>query len=139
MATPKINAAQVQLVAAVGPLVDEKRADLDRLKKNHADINRPDFLWHYLLQSFATMGRSAGWHGLIGEPDNYSRITYPALSCISEDQRLREVREVCQAAKVRMPDRKADFILGCFGRIQKMGGQESAKNELLAQPGREKN
>lgn len=138
MAADKINAAQVQLVAVVRPFVDEKRADLDRLKKNHADINRPDFLWHYLLQSFATMGRSAGWHGLIGNLDNYSRITYPALSSIPEGQRLREVREACRAANVRMPDRKADFILGCFGRIQKMGGQENAKNELLAQLGREK-
>lgn len=66
-----INAAQVQLVAVVRRLANEKRADLDRHKENHADINRPDFLWHYLLQSFATMGRSAGWHGLIGNRDNY--------------------------------------------------------------------
>ncbi|MDY6817004.1 MAG: hypothetical protein SV598_14340 [Pseudomonadota bacterium] len=132
-----INAAPVQLVAVVRRLADEKRADLDRHKENHADIDRPDFLWHYLLQSFATMGRSAGWHGLIGNRDNYSRITYSALLDLPDGDRLREAREVCRAAKVRMPDRKGDFIVGCFDRIRDMGGPENAKNQLLAQPGRE--
>lgn len=132
-----INAAQVQLVAVVRRLADEKRADLDRLMENHADINRPDFLWHYLLQSFATMGRSAGWHGLIGNRDNYSRITYSALLDLPDGDRLREAREVCRAARVRMPNRKGYFIVGCFDRIRIMGGPENAKNQLLDQTGRE--
>ena len=45
-------AAQARLAAVVRRLAAEKRADLDRHKENHADIARPDFLWHYLLQSF---------------------------------------------------------------------------------------
>jgi endonuclease III len=36
-----------------------------------------------------------------------------------------------------MPDRKGDFIVGCFDRVQLMGGPEAAKAELLAQSGRE--
>lgn len=131
------NAVQIQLVAVIRRLADEKRADLDRHKENHVDIDRPDFLWHYLLQSFATMGQSAGWYGLIGNSDNYSRITYSALLDLPDGDRLREVREVCRAAKVRMPNRKADFIVGCFDRIRDMGGPEDAKSLLLAQSSRE--
>ena len=52
--------SRIQLVAVVSHLATEKRTDIDRLKKSYSDIARPDFLWHYLLQSFATMGRSAG-------------------------------------------------------------------------------
>ena len=29
---------------------------LEQLKSEYKQISRPDFLWHYLLQSFATMG-----------------------------------------------------------------------------------
>src|SRR5687768_6688564 len=126
-------AAQARLVEVVRRLAAEKRADLDRHKESHADIARPDFLWHYLLQSFATMGRSAGWHGLIGDRANYNRVTYPALLAMPDSDRLRVAREVCRAAKVRMPDRKGDYIVGCFDRVRSMGGPEAAKVELLAQ------
>lgn len=132
-----IVAAQAQLVAVVQQLASERRAELDRQKENHADIVRPDFLWHYLLQSFATMGRSAGWLGLIGNRDNYNRVTYSALLDLTDGDRLREVREVCRAAKVRMPNRKGDYIVRCFTRIRGMGGPEVAKDQLLSQRGRE--
>jgi len=132
-----IAVAQARLVAVVRRLAAEKRAELDKLKENHADIARPDFLWHYLLQSFATMGRSAGSHGLIGNKANYNRVTYPALQALPDGDRLRVAREVCRAAKVRMPDLKGDYIIGCFERVRGMGGPEAAKAELLAQPGRE--
>ncbi len=130
-------AAQARLVAVVRRLAAEKRADIDRHKENHADIARPDFLWHYLLQSFATMGRSAGWYGLIDNLANYNRVTYPALLALPDGDRLRVAREVCRAAKVRMPDLKGDYIVGCFDRIRDMGGPEASKEQLLAQPGRE--
>lgn len=131
------TAAQARLVPVVRRLATEKKADLDRLKENHADIARPDFVWHYLLQSFSTMGGSTGWHGLIGNGANYGRVTYPALQALSDGDRLRVAREVCRAARVRWPDRKGDYIVGCFERIRSMGGPEAAKAGLLAQPGRE--
>ncbi len=131
------TAAQARLVAVVRRLAAEKRGDLDKLKENHPDIARPDFLWHYLLQSFSTMGRSAGWHGLIGNRTNYDRVTYPALAVLPDNDRLRVAREVCRAAKVRMPDMKGDYIVGCFDRVRSMGGPEAAKTRLLAQTGRE--
>jgi hypothetical protein len=129
--------AQSHLVAVVTKLAIEKRAELEKHKMNHADIVRPDFLWHYLLQSFATMGRSSGWHGLIGNHANYDRVTYPALEALDVADRLAVAREVCRAAKVRMPDRKADFIVACFERVRGMGGPAAAKSQLLAQVGRE--
>lgn len=43
------------------------REQLDSLKASATkDHDRPDFVWHFLLQSFATMGNSRGWQGLIG-------------------------------------------------------------------------
>ena len=132
----EITDAQNRLAAIVRRLAVANRAELERLKANHADIERPDFLWHYLLQSFATLGNSAGWHGLIGNQSNYQRVTYPAIAALLDSNRLAEVKAVCRAAKIRMPDRKARFILGCFERVRDMGGPEAAKSQLLAQPGR---
>jgi endonuclease III len=129
--------AKIRLVAVVRPLAAEKRPDLERLKEGHRDLARPDFLWHYLLQSFSTMGRASGWHGLIGTQDNYRRVTYTALAALTPDARAAEVRQVCRTARIRMPDRKADYILGCFEHVTRLGGPEAAKAKLLAQPGRE--
>lgn len=129
--------AQSLLVDVVRRMAAENRATLEKLKENHADIARPDFLWHYLLQSFATMGRSSGWQGLIGTRANYERLIYPALHALHDGDRLRVACDVCRAAKVRMPDRKGRFIVGCFERVRNMGGPVAAKTELLAQPGRE--
>jgi hypothetical protein len=129
--------ARARLVAIVRRLSAEKRVELDKKRENHADIARPDFLWHYLLQSFATMGRSAGLQGLIGNRTTYNRVTYSALEVLPAVHRLRIAQEACRAAKVRMPDKKAGYIVGCFERIRGMGGPEAAKAQLLAQPGRQ--
>jgi hypothetical protein len=130
-------AAKIRLVAVIRAVAAEKRAELDRHKEGHSGLARPDFIWHYLLQSFSTMGRASGWHGLIGNQDNYRRVTYATLAALIPDARSAQVRQVCRAARIRMPDRKADFILGCFEYVTKLGGPEAAKAKLLAQPGRE--
>ncbi|HSH37479.1 MAG TPA: hypothetical protein VK993_01730 [Chthoniobacterales bacterium] len=116
-------------------LAHDKRAQLDTLKAEHHQLSRPDFLWHYLLQSFATMGRATGWKGLIGTPTNYRRLTYNALANLPSSERLQQVEETCRAAKVRMPSRKAKFIVACFDCITKMGGPEAAKDKLLSAAG----
>lgn len=132
-----ITAAQNRLATVVRRVAAEKKADLDKLKANHSDLERADFLWHYLLQSFATMGRSSGWDGLIGNHSNYRRVTYEAIAAIAEGERLARVKSVCWEAKVRMPDLKAEYIIGCFKCVQEMGGPAAAKEKLLSQPGRE--
>ena len=104
------NKAKQELVSVVRPLAIQKKATLDRLKQEQSGLDRPDFVWHYLLQSFATMGRAAGWHGLIENKQNYNRVTYETLSTLSSAERESRARDVCWDAKVRMPGRKAEFI-----------------------------
>ena len=129
--------AHDRLVAVVRPLATEKQAELARLKEGCSGLARPDFIWHYLLQSFSTMGRASGWHGLIENQENYQRVRYDVLAGLAPKARDAQVRKVCQAAGIRMPDRKADFILGCFAFVERRGGPEAVKAELLAQPGRD--
>lgn len=129
--------ARKRLVAVVSALAKEKRTDLEKLKEEAAGLTRPDFIWHYLLQSFSTMGRAAGWHGLIGNQDNYRRVTYPVLAALSSETRRAQVQQVCRAAGVRMPDKKASYILGCFDFVQQLGGLEATKTRLLAERGRD--
>lgn len=118
-------------------LAREEKARLDQLKAEHGQLARPDFLWHYLLQSFATMGRAAGWRGLIGNASNYRRVRFDALHSLPAAKRETQVRDVCWAAKIRMPDKKAEYILTCFDRVKSMGGPEEAKRMLLAELGRD--
>jgi thermostable 8-oxoguanine DNA glycosylase len=129
--------ARNRLVAVVRRLAIEKQAELERLKQEHRGLTRSDFIWHYLLVSFSTMGRASGWHGLIGNKNNYQRVTYNVLAALSPEARKTQVRQVCKAAGIRMPDKKADYILGCFNYINQLGGLEAAKAKLLAQTGRE--
>lgn len=129
--------AKNRLVPVVRTLAAEKRAELEQLKEGHSGLARPDFVWYYLLQSFSTMGRASGWHRLIGDQDNYRRVTYTALAALPPKARKAQVRQVCRAAGIRMPDKKADYILSCFQYVMRLGGPEAAKAKLLAQAGRE--
>ena len=131
------TAARGRLVAVVRTLAAEKRAEIDRHKEGYAGLERPDFVWHYLLQSFSTMGRASSWHGLIGNHNNYRRITYDALAALTPEARKAQVRQVCRASGIRMPEKKADYILGCFEYVARLGGPKAAKAMLFAQPGRE--
>lgn len=130
-------AAKRRLVRVVRVLADEHRAELERLKEGRRELNRPDFIWHYLLQGFATMGRASGWHGLIGNKDNYRRVTYGVLAALPRRAREAQVKKVCREARIRMPDRKAKFILRCFEQVSEHGGPEATKDKLLARSGRE--
>ena len=122
---------QKEKLARIAARLAEKHRDkLEQLKQEHKELKRPDFIWHFLLQSFSTMGRAAGWHGLIGNKDNYSKITFESLEKLDSSQRENVVRSTCRAAKIRMPEKKSGFILGCFEHIQKMGGLEKT-NKLL--------
>ena len=118
-------------------LAVEKADKLIQWKAAHAQLARPDFLWHYLLQSFATMGRASGWRGLIGNKQNYDKLRFEVLADLAPAARALQVERTCAAAGIRMPGIKAGYILGCFVQIQSMGGPERAKRLLLEQSGRE--
>jgi hypothetical protein len=129
--------AQQRLVDTARQIAGEYAWKLDELKANYTDFERPDFVWHYLLQSFATMGRAAGWQGLIGNQANYSLVTYPALDALEVPARLAQAQLACRNGKVRMPDRKANFIVACFEHVHGMGGPAAARLLLIDAPGRE--
>jgi hypothetical protein len=123
-----------ELLAQVAKLVMSwHRGRIEHLKLRASSLEREDFVWHYLLQSFATMGRSSGWLGLIGTPENYNELRYERLQQIKTRLgRLNHVKRICHQAKVRMPDMKAGYICGCFDKIEKSGGYKKVKAELLS-------
>lgn len=129
---------EVAKLATIARNIYEQNAEyLDSLKKKYSEIERDDFLWHFLLQSFSTMGKSSGWEGLIGNKDNYNQVTFIALSGLSNEKREVVVKSVCRVAKIRMPNRKAGFILSCFKALNDLGGLKQAKQKLLSAEGRD--
>ncbi len=127
---------RVKLATIAKDLAAKHKGRLDDLKAWERHLKRPDFLWHFLLQSFGTMGRAAGWAGL-SKPENYNRITYEALAALPDNQRLSVAESACRDGKVRMPGIKADYIVRCFNRVKQLGGPEAAKKQLLQLPERE--
>lgn len=107
-------------------------------KTRRKELDHPDFIWHELLLSFATMGNSRGAEGLIHNRDNYKRVTFEALKRRRTNvSRHRELRAVLRVAKVRMPDKKADWLTENYHRVAAMGGPAKAKETLLSTEGRE--
>lgn len=96
-----------------------------------------DFVWHSLLQSFATLGGTRGWHGLIGEQANYSRVTFDALSKVDADDRAATILEVFRAAKINYPYRKAGLMARNYDLIAKMGGPIEASRQALTMNGKQ--
>ncbi len=118
-------------------LAGQHRDTLDRLKSEAYNLYRPDFLWHYLLQSFATMGNTRGWQGLLGNPENYKLVTFDALAALSRDDRLVRLETTLIRAKVRMAKKKAGWLQENFERILQMGGLATANARILALTDRE--
>ena len=109
---------------------------IEDLKKYRAELDRPDFVWHYLLQSFSTMGGAAGSRGLMGNMANYNRITFDALKQLDAVQRPAVVEQTCRDAKIRWPVNKTEYILRCYAQVTALGGLAAVKTALLAIPGR---
>jgi hypothetical protein len=137
--TSKINSGRRRLANAVRALtqIDEVRLKLEELKKDARYLQKPHFLWLSLVESMSSMGNSRGYDGLFRDPANYERITFEALSLLSPEERFRELARTLSTAAVRMPDRKAEWLVADFDFIQRIGGPAKAKDELLNQPGRD--
>lgn len=134
---PLLEKKKEFLTNIVKEIYQAKKQQIENLKLPLSDINRPDFVWHYLLQSFATMGRSTGWDGLIGNKENYNKVTFDALERLTPEERMNVVEQTCRDAKVRMPRIKAEYIVSCFNLVKQLNGLEAVKQELLSQPGRD--
>lgn len=125
--------ARADLVSIVRELA--RRQDVQQRlaegKSRASEFERPDFVWYELLLSFSTMGNSRGKHGLIDNPENFSRVQFKALELLgSTEARIKQLRAVLQAAKVRMPAKKAEWLSAAFDRIASMGGPLAAKEQL---------
>jgi len=136
--TVAVRYAQTQqrLVTVVRSVASEKRGFLEQLKAEHNQLERSDFIWHYLLQSFATMGNVRGWAGLIDNHDNYQKVTFEVLSQLPSSERLAVLEKTLRDAKVRMPVKKAKWLAQNFDRIVRMGGLAAARAALMSKPGR---
>lgn len=124
------------LIDSLKHLTPEMRERLNILKEEGSrELARPDFVWHLLLQSFATWGGTRGHIGLIGNQANYSRVTFGALSILDANERLGVISEVFQAAKINRPYSKAPLMTRNYDIVAEMGGPEEAKRKALAQEG----
>jgi hypothetical protein len=128
---------RLRLASMAQQLAILKRELLEALRTRKRQLDHPMFLWRALLQSFATMGGASGWAGLVTNKENSEALSYRALAEINRHARQTHILKVCRKAKVRYASRKAAFILGCFDRIERMGGPSKAKQQLLAQSGRD--
>ena len=111
---------------------------LENLKKEGKEQSeKDDFLWFILLQSFSTMGNSRGWYGLIDTPNNYNRIKYDyAINKVDKSNRLSHFDMVLRDAKVRMPSKKAEWLVSNLNRIEGYGGVEKANKIAFSKKGR---
>ncbi|WP_119841755.1 HD domain-containing protein [Salinibacter ruber] len=94
---------------------------------------RKDFVWHYLLQSFATWGNSRGHDGLIGTDENYQRVTYEVLEGIPTERRPDHIEKVLRDAKVRYPGRKSQYLSENVEIVRKMDGLQAVRERALDQ------
>ena len=117
--------------------LDFVKHKLEELKSDAQCLEKPDFIWLSLVESLSSMGNSRGYEGLFGDPENYERITFEALSSLPREGRLRVLAETLAAGAVRMPDRKAEWLAADFEQIEGMGGPAQAKAKLLSEPGRD--
>jgi hypothetical protein len=108
---------------------------LAELKKEAWRLERPDFVWHGLLQSFSTMQGSRGYAGLILNKGNYAQVTYDALAALDASDRRTRLDAVLRRAGVRMPKRKAGWLATDFELVAEMGGPAAARELALAQVG----
>jgi hypothetical protein len=119
------------LVELLSNLTPEMVAVLTREKAKEGDLERPDFVWHFILQSFSTMGNSRGYQGLILNKTNYAQVTFDRLSGFSQNERLERLQRVFLQAGLRMPTQKARWAEEDYKIVSAMGGPEAAKERAL--------
>jgi len=130
--------AKKKLSRVVRKFAKDEKKFLTQMKGGKRNLDRPDFIWHALLGSFATMGNSKGFSRLVKDQKNYNRISFSTLKKLKTRRaRKKRIQEVCKGAGIRWPDRKAAWIIDCFEMIQQLGGLKRTKDKLLSAQGRD--
>jgi hypothetical protein len=108
---------------------------LNELKAECIGLERNDFIWHYILQSFSTMGNSRGHAGLILNKNNYNQVTFEAVKDLNPESRLAHFDSILRRAGVRMPRQKAQWLNTNYEKIVAFGGLKETKKIALEQNG----
>lgn len=124
-----------KLIALLRNLTPEMKAKLKEEKAKSVELEKPDFIWHFILQSFSTMGNSRGYQGLILNRENYNKVTFEALSKLGKKERLDRLNRVFSAALLRMSVTKARWANENYDLIVSMGGLAKSKQLALSQRG----
>jgi hypothetical protein len=132
------DAAKARLLAVLRTPVPAMTTKLRELKtKARERAERPTFVWESLVQSFATMGNSRGWAGLVENEENFRRVSYEVVRALQPAKRLAHLDRVLRDAVVRMPGQKASWLAANFHRIEGMGGVAKANRAAFDAPGRD--
>ncbi len=111
------------LIDALRMISPDKPQHLEDLKAMGIALRRrADIVWHLLLQGFATMGNSRGWKGLFGDPLLLAAVSYEHLDSLDPSDRTPHIEAVFRKAKVRMPQKKAAWLVSDFDMINGRGG-----------------
>lgn len=114
------------------------RARLEELKADGLTMrSRADFVWYFMLTSFATMGNSRGYDGLMADPENMRRLAYDVLAGESPEDCRSTIESVFRKAKIRMPSKKAGWLAANLEMIKGLGGLAAVNVAAFAQNGRE--
>lgn len=126
-----------KLIDSLKNLPNYMQERLKFLKSEKIGADRPDFIWHYLLQSFSTMGNSRGHAGLILNKSNYNQVTYDVIKQLNESKRIEHFDLILRKAGVRMPSQKAKWLNDNYKIIERMGGLENCNKLIFSQKGSE--
>jgi thermostable 8-oxoguanine DNA glycosylase len=120
-----------RLASAVRKVVHSHQEDLEREKARSAERRQqPELIWELLLLSFATMGNSRGV-ALVENSLFHNPVRFTALARLSPNDRLATLKSNLRAARVRMPDKKADWLAENFERIQREGGIKAVNQKVV--------
>jgi hypothetical protein len=127
--------AAIRLSTIVRRIALEKRDELNAGKRtNH--WNQDDFIWEALLVSMATMGNSRGV-ALVHKPELHEQVQWGVLEPFKNSECQKRLERTLRAAKVRMPQKKAQWLAANLQRIKESGGPLGVKRALERCVGRE--
>lgn len=126
-----------KLIFTLRNIPNNMKEKLEELKSEQKQIERLDFLWHYTLQSFSTMGDSKGHAGLILNKENYNQVTYQAVEGLLPMERFNRFNNILNRAGVVDAEKKAKWLCFNFEYINSMGGLEETRKILFNKVGKE--
>ncbi len=130
-----LDRSVARLSVAVRKIAKDKRQEIDARKTtNHWDND--DFIWEALLVSMATMGNSRG-ATLVSDPQLHDQVRWKAIENLSQPECHARLQNALREAKVRMPQKKAGWLVNNWRRIRDDGGPKKVKSALQQCAGRD--